>query len=110
MAAIPITHHETTALAPRVAPKPATDWTQFVAAGTLLAGGALLITGHKKAGLAAAAAGTAIAIIDQQEVVKKWWLNLPAYLREAQTLLDKVEGYMEEAAVQGHKIQSILRR
>jgi len=69
-----------------------------------------MLTGHKKAGLAVAATGTAIALLEEQDAVKTWWKNLPGYLREAQVVLDKVEGYMEEAAVQGHKLQSILRR
>ena len=86
------------------------DWTKFAAAGTMLAGGLLVLTGHKRAGLAVAAAGTAIALLEEQDAVKTWWKNIPGYLREAQAVLDKVEGYMEEAATQGHKLQSILRR
>ena len=87
-----------------------TDWMHLLAAGTVVAGGALLIAGHKKAGLAAAAAGTALVLLEEPEVLNKWWNSLPGYLAEAQSFLDKVEGYLNEASEQGHRIQSILRR
>ena len=87
-----------------------TDWTHLLAAGTVVAGGALMIAGHKKAGLAVAAAGTALVLLEEPEVLDKWWKSLPAYLAEAQGFLDKVEGYLNEASAQGHRIQSILRR
>jgi len=87
-----------------------TDWTQLLAAGTVIAGGALMIAGHKKAGLVVAAAGTAMALLEEPAVVEKWWHSLPEYLAEAQVFLDKVEGYLNEASEQGHRIQSILRR
>jgi len=89
---------------------PKQDWTHFIAAGTVLAGGALMVAGHKKAGLAVVAAGTALALLEEPEVLNKWWKSLPGYLAEAQGFLDKIEGYVEEAAIQGHRIQSILRR
>lgn len=86
------------------------DWTHFVAAGTLLAGGVLMVTGHKRAGMAVAAAGTALALVEEQEAIKSWWKNLPGYLDDAQQFLDKIEGYLQEAAVQGQRLQGILRR
>jgi hypothetical protein len=86
------------------------DWTSFLAAGTLVAGGALLVTGHRKAGMVVAAAGTALALYEEQETVAKWWKNLPGYLKDAQDFLDKIEGYLEEANVQGQRLQTILRR
>jgi hypothetical protein len=84
--------------------------THFVAAGTLLAGGALIATGHRRAGVAVAAAGTAIALFQEQEAVKEWWQKLPGFLSDAQTLLDKIEGYLAEATIQGQRLQGILRR
>lgn len=86
------------------------DWTSLLAAGTLLAGGALMVTGHRRAGLAVAATGTALALLEEQEIVVEWWKNLPGYLGEAQHFLDKVEGYLEEATIQGQRLQGILRR
>jgi hypothetical protein len=92
------------------APAKQQDWTHLLAAGTVVAGGALMVAGHKKAGLAVAAAGTALALLDEPAVIESWWKNLPGYLAEAQAFLDKVEEYLQEASVQGHRIQSILRR
>jgi hypothetical protein len=86
------------------------DWTSLLAAGTLLVGGALMVTGHRRAGLAVAATGTALALLEEQEIVAEWWKNLPGYLSEAQHFLDKVEGYLEEATIQGQRLQGILRR
>ena len=88
----------------------APDWTHLLAAATLLTGGALIATGHRKAGMAVAAAGTAMALLEEQETVKKWWESLPGYLDDAQTFLDSIEAYLKEASVQGHRIQSILKK
>ena len=81
-----------------------------VAAGTLLAGGVLIASGRRRAGVAVAAAGTALALLEEQEAVKSWWKNLPGYLNDAQHFLDKIEEYLNEASVQGQRIQSILRK
>ena len=86
------------------------DWTHYVAAGTLVAGGVLMVTGHKRAGMAVAAAGTVLALIEEQESIKSWWKGLPGYLDDAQEFLDKIEGYLQEAAVQGERLQGMLRR
>ena len=95
---------------PTGAPAKSEDWTHLLAAGTVIAGGALMVAGHKRAGMAVAVAGTAIALFDEQDVVKEWWSNLPGYLNDAQNFLDKVEGFLAEASVQGQRIQNILRR
>jgi hypothetical protein len=84
--------------------------THYIAAGTVLVGGVLLATGHRRAGLAVAATGAALALVEEREAVEAWWHNLPGYLKEAQSMLEKVEGYMNEAITQGHKLQSMFRR
>lgn len=86
------------------------ELTHYVAAGSLLAGGVLIATGHRRVGLAVAAAGTAIALLEEQEAVKEWWRNLPSFLNDAQDFLDKVEGYLKEASIQGQRLQGLLRR
>ena len=86
------------------------DWTHYLAAGAVVAGGALLIAGHKKAGVAVAAAGTALALLEEPAVIESWWKALPGYLAQAQTFLDEVDHYLQEASVQGQRIQSVLRR
>ncbi len=96
---------------PAPAPQSASpDWTHYVAAGTLVAGGVLIATGRRRAGVAVAAAGTALALFEEQDAVKAWWKNLPGYLEDAQHFLDKIEEYLKEASVQGQRIQSILRK
>ena len=86
------------------------DWMNWVAAGAVVAGGALMVTGNRRAGLVVAAAGTALALIEEQDAVGAFWKNLPGYLSQAQDFLDQVEQYMAEASIQGQRIQSILRR
>jgi hypothetical protein len=86
------------------------DWAQLLIAGTLVAGGAMIVTGHRRAGTAVAAAGAALALIEEQDVIREWWKKMPEFLGQAQGLLDRVEHYVEEASTQGHRIQSILRR
>jgi hypothetical protein len=92
------------------APVKSQDWTYLLAAGTVVAGGALMVSGRKKAGLAVAAAGTALALLDEPEVLDRWWKSLPEYIAEAQGFLDKVETCLNEVTAQGHRIQSILRQ
>jgi hypothetical protein len=85
------------------------DLTHFLAAGTLVAGGILMITGRRRAGMAVAAAGTAFALLEEQEAVKQWWKSLPGFLSDAQHFLDRLEGYLHEASVQGQRLQGMLR-
>ena len=105
-------HAQGSASLPAPAPQsePADDWAKWVAAGAVVAGGALMISGNRRAGMALAAAGTAFALIEEQEAVAEFWNNLPGYLGQAQDFLDKVEQYMAEASAQGQRLQTILRR
>ena len=57
-------------------------WVRAAAAGSLAAGGVLLMTGQRRAGLVAAAAGTALTAFDQSETVRSWWSQFPGYLDE----------------------------
>jgi hypothetical protein len=84
------------------------DWLLYTAAGTLTAGGVLLVTGQRKAGLAVAAAGVVLAMLDQQETVKACWDALPGYLTEIQSILARVQGTIDEVAEQGAKLRSAL--
>ena len=54
------------------APVKQQDWTHLVAAGALVAGGVLLVSGHRKAGLGVAAAGTALALLEEPAVIENW--------------------------------------
>ena len=84
------------------------DWLLYSAAGTLVAGGVLLVTGNRRAGLAVAATGAALAMLDQQETVKACWDALPGYLSEIQSILTRVQSTVEEIAAQGAKLREAL--
>jgi hypothetical protein len=91
------------------APKPSPEadsmhWVRIAAASTLVASGALLLGGKRRAGLAAAATGTILAMLDQQDALKTWWLALPAYIDEVQHLINQAEGAVEEFAAQREKL------
>jgi hypothetical protein len=85
------------------------DWITLLAAGSLLAGGVLLVSGHKRSGLVVAAAGTALAMIEEKEAIQLLWKKVPGYVKDAQSFLDKAEGYMNELSAEGEKLHSILR-
>jgi ABC-type transporter Mla subunit MlaD len=109
MVAVPISR-PFPASTPSAVPEAQDDMMHWVTAGALVAGGVLLATGNRKAGLAVAAAGTALALLDEQEAIKGWWERLPGYLTQAQDFLDKVEHYLGEASAQGQRLQSMIRR
>ena len=85
-------------------------WVRVAAAGTLAGSGALLMAGKRRAGLALASAGAALTILDQQETVRLWWNHLPEYLSEAQHMLNRVQGAVDELAHQGERLRGILSR
>ena len=48
--------------------------------------------------------------IDQQDSVRVWWRALPVYLDEAQSLLNRVQGAMDEVATQQQKVRQVFRQ
>jgi hypothetical protein len=88
----------------------AVNWARIAAAATLITGGALLLTGRRKAGLLAATTGTALALLDQQDTLSHWWALLPGYIGDIQKLLSEAEGAVEEFAAQRDKLASALGR
>jgi hypothetical protein len=88
----------------------AANWARFAAGGSLLAGGLLLLTGNRRAGLVTAAAGTALAILDQQETVRALWNALPGYIEQAQHILGQVEETVAEVGAQRERLHRILTR
>lgn len=85
-------------------------WLRVAAAGALAASGVLLMAGKRRAGLATAAAGTALVVLDQQEAVRDCWNRLPGYLEEAQNILNRVQGAVDDLSVQGERLHRILSR
>ena len=85
-------------------------WTRSLAAGTLLASAVLLVLGRRKAALAVAAAGGAVALIEDPDSVRRFWNDIPEYVKAGQRLLARVEGLAEQAAQQGERLKDLLRR
>jgi hypothetical protein len=85
-------------------------WIRIAAASTLVASGALLLSGKRRAGLAAATTGTILAMLDQQDSLKTWWMALPGCIDEVQHLLNQAEGAVEEFAAQREKLGKALGR
>lgn len=83
---------------------------RWSAAGALVAGGVLLLSGNRRAGVLTAAAGTTLAMLDQQEAVRQWWNALPVYLDEAQALLGRVQGAIDDIAARREKLRNVLAR
>ncbi len=88
----------------------AMNMVRFAAAGTLVAGGALLLTGNRRTGMLAAAAGTALTMLDQQETLRHWWNALPGYLDQAQALLTRMQGAVDDVTVQQEKLRKVFAR
>jgi hypothetical protein len=87
-----------------------TNWARVAAGGGLLAGGLLMLTGHRRAGLLSAASGTALALLDQQEVVRAWWDALPGYIEKVQRVVVQVEEAVNEVASQRERLHQTLTR
>src|SRR4051812_6312432 len=81
------------------------DWAKVAACSSLVAGGLLLLTGHKRAGLVMAASGTAIALMDHEETLRRWWEALPGYVNRAQSMFEQVRDVMEDVAEKGESIR-----
>lgn len=100
-------HNPTTPAARKEEPA---NWLRFASAATLVAGGALLLSGRKRVGLVIAATGATMAMIDQQEAIKEWWAEMPRYIGEAQKVLTQICETVDELAVQREKLGRVLGR
>jgi len=96
--------------APRRCKTQTPNWVRFVASGTLVAGGLLLLNGRRRAGLAVAASGTALAMLDQKEVLRALWNEIPGYIDDLQGMLGKVQGTVDELSAQRERLHRILSK
>jgi hypothetical protein len=87
-----------------------TNWVGLAAGGALVAGGLLLLTGQRRAGLVAAVSGATLALLDDQKTVRTWWSLLPAYIDDLQRLLDHVEGTVGQVATQRDRLRRVMNR
>jgi hypothetical protein len=86
------------------------DWVKFAACGSLFAGGLLLLTGQKRAGLGMAASGTALTMLDQGEALRQWWNALPEYVDRAQWMVEQVREVVDDVTEKGEAMRRVLRR
>jgi hypothetical protein len=86
------------------------SWVTVAAAGSLIAGGLLLITGNRKAGTVAAVSGATLLLLDQQEILRSWWNAIPAHIESVQEILGKVQDSVSEVSAQREKLHRILNR
>jgi hypothetical protein len=86
------------------------SWVTYAAAATLAAGGALLVCGHRRAGMVAAASGAALAMLDQRDTVVAWWDALPNYLAEIQEVLGQAQETLGDLNAQRDRLNKALAR
>lgn len=87
---------------------PEFSWQRAVAAGSLVAGACLFLSGRRKAALAVAAAGATVGLLEHPESARELWEALPRYLRKGQDVLVRVEDFVNEVAKQGSKLRSSI--
>ena len=85
-------------------------WSRTIAAGTLVSSALLLITGRRKAAIAVAAAATVVALLEDPDSVKRFWSDIPEYVKAGQKLLGRLENLVEQVAEQGDSFRNLLRR
>lgn len=85
-------------------------WLRALAAGSLVAGAALLLTGRKKAALTASGLGAAVILAEDPEAVKQLWSSVPNYLQDGHELLGRLEGVLDGVAEQSGRVRQLVRR
>jgi hypothetical protein len=88
----------------------AMNWTGIAAAGAIVAGGLLLLTGWRRAGMVTATAGTVLTLLDQEDTIRSWCSVVPGYIENIQRVLDQVEGTVEEIEAKRETLRQILYR
>lgn len=84
------------------------DVVKFAAAGALVAGGILLLTGQRRAGIAASVAGAALTLLGEQDLVRKWWEQIPDYVEHLEHMVSSVKSSMEEITVTRENLRQVL--
>jgi hypothetical protein len=87
-----------------------TPWTTAVAAGSLVAGAFLLMSGRRKAALAVLVAGAAVTVLENPETVKEIWDNTPKYLRAGQDFLLRAEDVVDDLKNKGERLRTMLSK
>ena len=95
---------------PRIQRDDSTDWIKIAAGASLIAGGILLLTGQRRAGMAAAATGTTLAMLDQQDLLRTWWGQLPGYVDQIQDMIGQVQSTVEDFTARRESLRQVLTR
>lgn len=85
-------------------------WLRALAAGSLVAGAALLLTGRKKAALTASGLGAAVILAEDPEAVRDLWQRVPDYLQDGHELIGRLEGVLDGISEQGGRVRQLIRR
>jgi hypothetical protein len=83
-------------------------WTRTIAAGSLVVGALLLISGRRKSALAVSAAGAAVALLENPDIVREAWASMPRMVRASQDFLVRIEDFVEELNKQGGRIRKVI--
>lgn len=84
------------------------DLTKIAAGGALVAGGILLLTGNRRAGIAVSVAGAALTLLSEQETVRSWWEQIPDYVDHLENMVSRVKNSMEEITVTRDNLRQVL--
>lgn len=84
------------------------SWQRAVAAGSLVAGACLFLSGKRKAALAVVATGATVGLLEHPQSARELWESLPGYLRRGQDVLVRVEDFLNEVAKQGSKLRNSI--
>jgi hypothetical protein len=87
---------------------PGFSWQRTVAAGSLVAGACLFLSGHRKIALGIVAAGATVGLLEHPQAARELWESLPGYLRKGQDVLVRVEDFVNEVAKQGSKLRNSI--
>lgn len=85
-------------------------WNRGLAAGSLLAGALLLVTGYRRAGLAVAVAGGTVALLEHPEGVRNFWNSIPNFVHASQDFLSRTESFIDELNRQAARVRHMLSR
>jgi hypothetical protein len=110
MVVLPLLKQENGASVESVTEQEELNWVGLAAGSALIAGGLLLLSGKRRAGVVAASAGTALAMLDQQETISSWWHTLPSYLDDVQRTLTQVQNGVNDLAAKRQTLHRILAR
>lgn len=83
------------------------SWTRSLAAGSLVTGAVLLLTGRRRGAVAVAIAGTAVALFENPDGVREFWRKLPDYIRTGQDFFSKAERLIEQIGEQGERFRAM---